>query len=74
MSKKGELICENVSGQQDAYWSLRRVLKNRILFDSGIIECQNSGYVMSVEENAEKEGLMLQQNGWEGMFSQRWIL
>lgn len=49
-------------------------MKNFNLLNSAIIECQYSGHVLEVNDNAEKEGEILSQSTWNGLFHQRWVV
>ncbi len=66
-------MCDVKTELETVVWKLNRVKENAFLQSSGLMESENSGYVLDVDDNAEKEGALLFQTSWSGTFSQRWM-
>lgn len=55
MMKEGNLSSEPKKGENETIWTLKKANKNKSLSNSAILESDRSGYVLDVNDNAEKE-------------------
>ena len=70
-----QFICNAIDpANNKGKWILKRAVKNFNILNSAIIECQYSGHVLEVADNGEKDGEILTQSSWTGLFHQRWLI